>query len=478
MKKISTNLWSFFLVACSLFLAGSTACLAQNRKLDSLKQLVIHSKSDTSSSKYLWRIAQFYFDQKNNEDSTLFYASQGYALAEKHNYLPGMWVNLGQQCFVYQRHGNYQKTLRLYFDFLKLCEEKQNIRETVRVVQYISELYIKLEDYQQAISYAKKNRPNIIESNVGYGWMLANLYSIGIAYINLNQADSSLSYFQQGFALASSKKASYRAGGWLDQMLVGLGMANQQLGNADIAAAYYNEAIKYEEESKHSELPFAYIQKAKLLEQRNLIDSSIVYYQKALQITTGMKEHLTIYKALANIYRIKDPVSSVKYFVLAQNLSDSLFASDKLKAIEALTYNEQERQKELAITQKEQEETHKKNIENILITIGIISFLTLFLLLSRSIIVNEKWIRLLGIVGLLLLFEFINLLLHPLLEKLTHHSSVYMLLIMVCIAALLVPLHHKIEKWVTGKMVDKNKQVRIAAARRTIEQLEGKADIL
>jgi hypothetical protein len=47
-----------------------------------------------------------------------------------------------------------------------------------------------------------------------------------------------------------------------------------------------------------------------------------------------------------------------------------------------------------------------------------------------------------------------------------------MLIIMVGIASLLVPLHHRIEKWVTGKMVEKNKRIRLAAAKKTIKKLE------
>jgi len=43
---------------------------------------------------------------------------------------------------------------------------------------------------------------------------------------------------------------------------------------------------------------------------------------------------------------------------------------------------------------------------------------------------------------------------------------------LVCIAALLVPLHHKLEKWATHKLVEKNKQIRLAAAKKTIEELE------
>jgi len=43
---------------------------------------------------------------------------------------------------------------------------------------------------------------------------------------------------------------------------------------------------------------------------------------------------------------------------------------------------------------------------------------------------------------------------------------------LVCIAALLVPLHHRLEKWATHKLVEKNKQLRLASAKKTIEKLE------
>ena len=40
---------------------------------------------------------------------------------------------------------------------------------------------------------------------------------------------------------------------------------------------------------------------------------------------------------------------------------------------------------------------------------------------------------------------------------------------MVGIAALLIPVHHKLEKWTIVKLIEKNKRVRLAAARATIE---------
>ncbi len=47
-----------------------------------------------------------------------------------------------------------------------------------------------------------------------------------------------------------------------------------------------------------------------------------------------------------------------------------------------------------------------------------------------------------------------------------------MLLALVFIAASLVPLPRKVIYWATDKLVEKNKQIRLAAAKKTIEQLE------
>jgi hypothetical protein len=71
-----------------------------------------------------------------------------------------------------------------------------------------------------------------------------------------------------------------------------------------------------------------------------------------------------------------------------------------------------------------------------------------------------------------MVFEFINLLVHAYLEELTNHAQVLVLLMLVGIAALLIPLHHRLEKWAIVKLIEKNKRVRLAAAKLTIEKLE------
>jgi hypothetical protein len=86
-------------------------------------------------------------------------------------------------------------------------------------------------------------------------------------------------------------------------------------------------------------------------------------------------------------------------------------------------------------------------------------------------------VEFLNVVVLLMVFEFINLLIHPFLEKITHHSPALMLLALVAIAALIVPLHHKLEHWSINKLVEKNKAIRLANAKKTIEELESSGKI-
>ena len=104
--------------------------------------------------------------------------------------------------------------------------------------------------------------------------------------------------------------------------------------------------------------------------------------------------------------------------------------------------------------------------------VGLVIFVVVFLFFSHTVIANPGLIRFLGVLSLLVLFEFINLLLHPYVGIITHHSPVLMLLFMVCLAALLIPLHHKLEHLITHKMVEKNRLIRLEAAKKTIAQLE------
>lgn len=207
----------------------------------------------------------------------------------------------------------------------------------------------------------------------------------------------------------------------------------------------------------------------------NKTDSAIFYSKKALKIVENRGFLVELkYSAfdLMNFYKNKNNDSSMKYAEIYLFARDSIESLNKTKESYLLSFEEEIRQNEIKEKEVVKEYERKQNIQFALLAIGIIFLLTLFLLLSRSFITNSKVIEFFGAVALLIVFEFLNLLLHPFLEKITHHNPFLMLLSLVCIAAVLVPLHHKIEKWATSKLIEKNKAIRLANAKKTIEDLE------
>ena len=171
-------------------------------------------------------------------------------------------------------------------------------------------------------------------------------------------------------------------------------------------------------------------------------------------------------------YSIGQKDSSYFYADVKDAYTDSVFNEQQRNQIQNLSFSQQIKEKEEQARLSDEEQKRKENIQYALIALGIIIFIITFLLLSRRHITNTKLIQFFGVVALLLVFEFLNLLLHPFLERITHHSPALMLLALVGIAALLVPLHHKLEHWATHKLVEKNKQIRLASAKKTIEELE------
>ncbi len=263
--------------------------------------------------------------------------------------------------------------------------------------------------------------------------------------------------------------------------LSNLGEIHSKLGKPVLAITYYDMAI--EEGTKINSakmLNWAYTSKAQYFHERNKPDSAVIYARKA--VASVENSAFTNYsirpaKLLLDIYENTNSDSAVKYFKIYEAISDSVYSTKIIQQTGLLTFENEIRQQELATDELRAEKERKLNLQYALLSIGIITFVVLFLLLSRRIITNTKLIRFLGILALLIVFEFLNLFLHPYLERITHHKPVYMLLGMVCIAALLIPVHHRLEKWAINRLVEKNKQARLMAAKKTIEELENKANI-
>lgn len=146
--------------------------------------------------------------------------------------------------------------------------------------------------------------------------------------------------------------------------------------------------------------------------------------------------------------------SAFAYQEITIAAKDSLFSQEKIKEVQNLSFTEQLRQQEISIANEQATEARNKNIQ----MMGIGAFIPIFfgvLLLFSKRKTKPRAIEFMGLLGLLLLFEFIALFIHPYIELWTHHTPVFMLLILVSVAALLVPLHHKLEHLVKERLAHK-----------------------
>ena len=166
--------------------------------------------------------------------------------------------------------------------------------------------------------------------------------------------------------------------------------------------------------------------------------------------------------------------SAYHYFEQRVMYADSLINATNLNKLQNMAFAQELKEQEDAKLKAEEAATRSRNIQFGIIALIVITLGIFLLVFSRTAVVGAKAIKNLSLIALLLFFEFINLLVHPFLGEITHHSPILMLLCMAAIAGLLIPLHHRMEHLITNMLVSKNNRVRLEAARKTIEELEAR----
>lgn len=333
------------------------------------------------------------------------------------------------------------------YSVLALCDESSN------TIKYRKHLF-------KSLKFCKKAKDNIITAAV--------YKNLSDSYFSVKYRDSSLFYAQKALQQSQKSKDEYIE----NFSLIALGNIHYYLmKDTLIGYAYMQKALntKYTKVNAEANL-YAHLAMANLFRDEKKLDSALFYTNKAFveknKIPFTSKAY--IYNMYKKIYIKKNSDSALKYYQLYEKVKDSIKKMSNFEQQQLFSIK-----KDIEIENMEHQ--RKLNIQYAFIGIGILILFTFYLLLSRSFITSSKMIKFFGIVGLLVVFEFINLLVHPFLEKITHHNAILMLLALVGIAAMLVPLHHKVEHWATSKMIEKNRQIRLAIAKKTIEKLEDKS---
>jgi tetratricopeptide (TPR) repeat protein len=375
----------------------------------------------------------------------------------------------------YRSFGNTSKSLEYDLKANALAQETGNGKLIANTKINLAHNYKDLADYPKAIRLylsAAESGAKLKD----YELQTWAFQSLGQVYLEMNKIDSALIYAQRDYELCM--RIHYYND--LSFTLKNLGSIQDMMGNSSLAISYFNMAILEGFKTKSSkQLNWAYTAEAQYFHDINQNDSCVEYAKKAIAVvqhTAFSNLIIKPSKLLLDIYRNSNIDSAFKYSEMYRMANDSLFSAKTIQQTQLMTFEDELHQKELAAEKIKAKEQREQNIQYALIALGIITFIILFLLLSRSFITSAKLIEFLGVMALLIVFEFLNLLLDPFLERMTNHTPLLMLLALVFIASFLIPLHHRVEKWSTAKLVEKNKRIRLANAKKTIEKLEGKTD--
>ena len=369
--------------------------------------------------------------------------------------------------------GNYSLALQYYFRALNLAEKNDDVRNRGLLNSNIGWSYILLENYENGIVFCKKAVIDMGQTKKSSIMLVSAYDNLAIAYIELKQADSALHYTQ----LANSE--NLKAQNEFEQSFIYYEFARtyQLLNDLDMAEVYYKKSILHSKAKMYQEgLSVATAHFCRMLLEQKRYGEAKQYGIDGLNAAySGGYKRLLIDNAevLSATYdELKQTDSAYHYSKMVNAYTDSVFNQQKIFEIQNIIFSQQLYEREQAEEKQLAHEKRRQNLQYAAIAIGLITFIIVFLLLSRSVVVNEKFIKYFGILGLLAVFEFINLYIHPYLASATNHSVVLLLVALIIVSALLIPLHHKLEKWITRIMVEKNKKIRLAAAKKTIAKLE------
>lgn len=389
-----------------------------------------------------------------NDDSMVFY-SQQMVLLTKEGKTVAAWqhgdalMSLGVALWY---AANYPDAKDALLKGLGKAETSHDTSQMMITYFYLAKVSSNAGDFRQAINYLNKS-----ESLAKYFQDETYLIRIptdrGKVYEQLGVLDSAFVDEQQALALIYKKYHGEKNGldGHPQQNMARI---YSKMGNKKLAEEFFRQSFAMNFEiNRKLLLANGYCSFAEHFDRFNQRDSAIYYATKASGISS--KYHLNVQQLEADIlltklYRAAHNIDSAfKYQTLMIETRDKIFSTEKITRLHTLEFNEQLRQQEIATEKQSMDDKRKQDIQYALIALGLVSFIILFLLLSRS---------------------------SPFLERITHHTPVFMLLALVCIAAILVPLHHKLQKWATNKLVEKNKTIRLAHAKKTIEKLTADSD--
>ncbi|MEO8066317.1 MAG: hypothetical protein ABI599_01365 [Flavobacteriales bacterium] len=361
--------------------------------------------------------------------------------------------------------------LQHYNTALRINEQTKDSLRMGAVCKEMAVLYNRLGDTQGSLRYMRR----ALAYGMKDGVRARGMTVMARCYMELGNLDSAFYCAQLANVLKEPGKDPYGYSSY-QGTLASVYAARHE---PDLAETYFKRAVAVADSFDLPQpLSSAAAGYAKLLMEQGRKEEALTWARKGFVATQGTRQPSFIVKAssaLADAFQANGMTDSAfAYLKLCNAYRDTVTNAQNRGQLQSQLFAQELKDREDAKLREEATIARVNNIQFGIIALIVITLGIFLLIFSRTAVVGAKAIKNLSLIALLLFFEFINLLLHPFLDRITNHSPILMLLAMAAIAGLLIPLHHRMEKLITNMLVSKNNRVRLEAARRTIEELEAR----
>jgi signal transduction histidine kinase len=336
------------------------------------------AKSPDSAKIFLYaRIGNTYaFSQV---DSSIAYSQKAIRLARKIEHKEGEAAGMASYGWALWAAGNYDKAIEAAFTSLNLYKELKKDNKIAESYSQLAVFYRDAGDYNEAMKNGMLGK-NLLES-LGDPGEFPPYTTLASILVFTSKIDSAFIYATKAYEI---EKAGPFISGYTRDIL---GMVETKKKNYKLALEYFHAVTPVARSVKNIfDIAYTYSFVAELYQETGNIDSSIWYAKQVVnkpELSMFKQPVLNSLTILAHDYQLKnDKDSTLKYLQLRNARNDSMFAKEKTRAIQNLTFTEQLRQQEI--------EANKIQYQNKLKFYGVITLSGVFLLIGIILYRNNK----------------------------------------------------------------------------------------
>jgi two-component system, NtrC family, sensor kinase len=351
--------------------------LAQNKLTDSLHNLLLTTKEDTS--RVLTTIDLGLQYRNTNPDSCVFYCEKALALAKQIRFKRGEAYAITTIGLAMREKGDLPKALELQIQALQIAEPNNYVIEAAFCLRRIGLVYMDINNYPLCLHYLYQALKK--QESVQYKRGIAIEYmNLAMTYEYMSHLDSALFYIQK------SEEWKHLIEDLYPEVNRVFGNIYVKKGDRQLALAYYTKGIETSLKlNDFRTASFIYADAARMFRQANQPDSAVAYAKKGVmygQMASYKKGILFSSTMLSELYDSINPEEALRYYKIASAVKDSLVGAGNIQTIQTLIAKEEARQKEV--------ETAKATYRNKLKQYGLLAGLGIFFIVAFILFRNNR----------------------------------------------------------------------------------------